>query len=129
MQANLAGPPFYGRERWSRVNDMLAVIFGQCAEREAVADRLLVFGMEILRVAGIDCDRKTGVGYAGRCQGLGFAGLSLCVLPWRRVARSKLGQTDYVEREIALAKELAPIRDHHGKNLAILIPRSEFCSP
>src|SRR6185312_3362919 len=83
--------------------------------------RKFVFGMKIIRIAGVDSDRQTGVGDAGSRERLRLARLCPCVVDRHWAAMAKRWKTHDVEREIALSKEPSPIGDRHGKDFAVLV--------
>ena len=106
VQSNGTGEALDRFERRSGVDDALAVIFCQRAEREAIADRLLVLGVDVVGIAGVDGDGEAGVGNGGRCDGLRLARFSPVVaVDWDGASLCEGGQADDVEGEIALAEE------------------------
>ena len=93
----------------------------QRAQGQTLAHGLLVLGVNVVRVAGVDRDGQAGVGHTGRRERLRLARLGpLISVNWRRTARLEGRKADDVERKISLAEELSPVGDHHRKNSPVL---------
>src|SRR5690242_14586684 len=95
-------------------------MFGQRAEGEALAYRLLVLRMDIIGIAGVDghCQARIANGCGGERLRLsrfrpGVVGGDFAAMP-------EGGQADNVKREVTLPEELSPVRNHNRENLAIL---------
>ena len=85
------------------------------------SDGKFVFGVDVVRIAGIDGDGEAGVGNGGSGERLRFARLGPWVVDRRCAAMAKRRQADDVEGKISLSEELSPVGDHHGKNSAVLV--------
>ena len=111
VQADGAGEAFNGFESGAGVDDVLAVVFRQRAEGEAIADRLLVLGVDVVGIAGVDGDGEAGVGNGGGGDGLRFARFGPVVAIDRDgAALCECGQADDVEGKIALARRASASR-------------------
>src|SRR3954454_15430040 len=90
------------------------------AERQTFAGLLLVDRMDIIRVARIYRDRKTGMPQGLRRESLGFAHLGPGVIHRNLAMMLVIGQADYVKRKVSLAEQPAPIGDHCRKQSTVL---------
>ena len=68
-----AREPLGRGERRPRIRDLFSVLICQRAESEPLAHRLLVLGMNVVRVARVDGFGQTGIGNRGRRDGLRLA--------------------------------------------------------
>ncbi len=97
------------------------VVPGQCPAGESIGDGMLVAGMDVSSFANVDDDRLACMLQFGQRHGLGFAQFG----PGRflrfvdRVA--KVCQLNPVERKVALAPLVAPVLDHEGEEVTVLI--------
>ncbi len=121
MELQAAGHVIHRGQRRPDIRDLEAVVFTQGAEGEAVAHFFLVYRVDVVGVAGIDCDRNTRMGHALRRYLLGFPHLGPGSVTRRVLAVHVRRQADDVKRKIALAEQLPPIGDHGREELAVLV--------
>ena len=104
----------------TEIGDVDAVVASQSNPRQALGDGLLVAWVDVASFANIVNDGLTCV---GQCEGvaLGFTKFRPVTVTGFSDLIAEVGELDPVEREVALAPCVAPLRDHECEEIVILV--------